>query len=69
MTKPYSPPTSLSKRCASEERKEMMRLMAETSYNPANVVPSKQEELAMFMVRQLHSFHAEPHSEGGTFTK
>jgi hypothetical protein len=47
----------------------MMRLMAETSYNPANVVPSKQEELAMFMVRQLHSFHAEPHSEGGTFTK
>lgn len=36
-----------------DHRREMMRVMAECSFNIANVVPSKQEELASFMVKQL----------------
>lgn len=36
-----------------DHHKEMMRVMAECSFNIANVVPSKQEELASFMVKQL----------------
>lgn len=33
----------------------MLRLMSEVSFNPANVVPEKQEELAAFLVSQLKS--------------
>lgn len=39
-----------------DKRREMLVIMAETSYNPANVCPSKQEELASFMVEHLKSF-------------
>lgn len=52
MTKPTSTSDQVQE-TTFEERKEMMRIMAEVSYNPANVIPSKQEELAYFMVRQL----------------
>lgn len=38
-----------------ELRKDMMRVMSEVSLNPANVVPERQEELAMFMVNELRS--------------
>ena len=30
--------------------------MSEVSFNPANVVPEKQEELAAFLVSQLKGF-------------
>lgn len=40
-----------------EFRKDMMRVMAEVTHNPANVVPERQEELAMFMVRELRAYH------------
>lgn len=39
-----------------DKRKEMMVIMAETSFNPANICPSEQEELALFMVDALKSF-------------
>jgi hypothetical protein len=39
-----------------DKRREMMVIMAETSLNPANICPSKQEELALFMVEHLKSF-------------
>lgn len=35
-------------------RREIMASMAEFSYNPANVVCEKQEQVALFMVEQLH---------------
>jgi hypothetical protein len=34
-------------------RKNMMRVMSEVSFNPANVSPICQEELASFMVEHL----------------
>lgn len=37
-------------------RNSMMSVMSEVSFNPANVIPSKQEELASFMVNELRSF-------------
>lgn len=37
-------------------RRDMMRVMAEVSHNPANVAPQRQEELAMFMVRELKAY-------------
>jgi hypothetical protein len=40
-------------------RKDMMRVMAEVSHNPANVVPERQEELASFMVQELKAHHEE----------
>ena len=39
-----------------DKRKEMMVIMAETSFNPANICPLDQEELASFMVEHLKSF-------------
>lgn len=38
-----------------EFRRDMMRVMSEVSLNPANVIPARQEELAMFMVNELKS--------------
>lgn len=43
----------------------MLRVMSEVSNNPANVVPERQEELAMFMVRELKSFNHENTFESG----
>lgn len=37
-------------------RKRMMRILAETSINPANSSPSQLEELALFMVSTLSPF-------------
>lgn len=38
-----------------ELRREMMSVMSEVSFNPANVIPDRQEELASFMVNELKS--------------
>lgn len=38
-----------------QNRKKMMRIMAEVSFNPAAIRPSSQEELALFMVNHLRS--------------
>lgn len=39
-----------------KERRELMGLMAEVSFNPANVSPFDQERVALFLVEHLKSF-------------
>lgn len=39
------------------KRRELMRLMAEISLNPANVSPCDQEKVALFLVEHLRSFN------------
>lgn len=55
MTKALSSYIDLDDLSDKELRKDMMRVMSEVSLNPANVVPERQEELAMFMVNELKS--------------
>lgn len=55
MTNPNQFPAQLNKSHIIETRRDMLRLMSEVSFNPANVVPEKQEELAAFLVSQLRS--------------
>lgn len=50
-------PPELSVPINEEFRRDMMRIMSEVSHNPANVAPDRQEELAMFMVRELKAYH------------
>lgn len=47
----------LDKQSIEEKRRELMRLMAEMSLNPANVSPCDQERVALFLVEHLRSFN------------
>lgn len=64
MTLLPKPDTTLSE----DFRRDMLRLMSEVSNNPANVVPERQEELAMFMVRELKAFYQENTFESERWT-
>jgi hypothetical protein len=46
----------IDKKSVEMKRRKLMRLMAEMSLNPANVSPSDQEMVALFLVEHLKSF-------------
>lgn len=46
----------IDKESVEKQRRDLMRLMAEVSFNPANVSPSDQERVALFLVEHLKSF-------------
>lgn len=61
MTKHLPSYLNLDEEVDREFRKDMMRIMSEVTKNPANVIPEKQEELAMFMVNELRGI-ADPNT-------